>query len=59
MEREALGPSPWEGIVMGTVSAMYRSSAGAEVYAMFETNEECRNARRLDGQRPICTGKNE
>ncbi|CAE7447810.1 unnamed protein product [Symbiodinium sp. CCMP2592] len=24
---------------------------GAEVYAMFETNEECRNARRLDGQR--------
>ncbi|CAE7247165.1 unnamed protein product [Symbiodinium necroappetens] len=24
---------------------------GAEVYAMFETNEECRNGRRLDGQR--------
>lgn len=24
---------------------------GTEVYAMFETNEECRNGRRLDGQR--------
>ncbi|CAE7565113.1 unnamed protein product [Symbiodinium natans] len=44
--RDFLFPLAPQDVALG-----WHGEGGAEVYVMFETNEECQNGRKLDGQR--------